>query len=109
MVKPEGYQEGKASFYGLNVQGNGTASGERFNAYALTAAHPSLPFGTMVKVVNLDNQKEVIVKINDRGPYADGRIIDLSQAAFQTIAPLSQGIAKVSIIPVDTTTQIASK
>lgn len=103
------YQEGKASFYGLNVQGNGTASGERFNAYALTAAHPSLPFGTMVKVVNLDNQKEVIVKINDRGPYADGRIIDLSQAAFQTIAPLSQGIARVSIIPVDTTTQIASK
>jgi len=97
--KPEGYQEGEASYYGLNLQGNGTASGERFDAYGLTAAHPTLPFGTLLKVKNIANGKEVTVKVNDRGPYTGGRIIDLSQAAFEVIAPLSQGVAHVSIVP----------
>lgn len=100
-LKPEGYQEGKATYYGENFHGEGTASGEVFDASAFTAAHLTLPFGTWVKVTNLDNGKETYVRINDRGPYGDEeRIIDLSTAAFAAIAPLSQGIARVSITPV---------
>lgn len=99
--KPDGYEEGKATYYGMNAHGDGTASGERFDAYAMTAAHLTLPFGTMVKVTNLANGKEVTVKINDRGPYGDGRIIDLSQAAFEAIAPLSNGVIRVSVVPIE--------
>ncbi len=93
------YEEGEASYYGMAVHGNGTASGEIFDAYALTAAHPSLPFGTLVLVTNLDNGKQVTVRINDRGPYSPGRIIDLSEAAFKELSPLSAGVIRVSIQP----------
>lgn len=107
-TKPEGYQEGVASYYGLAVHGSGTASGEKFDAYAFTAAHPTLPFGTMVLVRNLENDKTVTVKINDRGPYSEGRIIDLSQAAFESISPLSRGVIRVSIVPLDQVHQAAA-
>jgi len=103
-IKPEGYEEGVASFYGLAVHGNGTASGEKFDAYAMTAAHPKLPFGTMVRVINLENGKEVTVRINDRGPYGEGRVIDLSQAAFEQISSLSSGLVKVAVLPLDADT-----
>jgi len=75
---------GLASWYG-NESGNRTANGERFNPKALTAAHRHLPFGTRVKVTNLKNNKSVIVRINDRGPFIRGRIIDLSKCAAKTI------------------------
>ncbi|MFH0837812.1 MAG: septal ring lytic transglycosylase RlpA family protein [Patescibacteria group bacterium] len=100
-MKPEGYQEGKASYYGAAFHGKGTASGEVFDASLFTAAHRTLPFGIWLKVKNLDNGKETYVRVNDRGPYGDeNRIVDLSKAAFEAIAPLSQGIASVSITPV---------
>ncbi|MBU0705915.1 septal ring lytic transglycosylase RlpA family protein [Patescibacteria group bacterium] len=100
-MKPEGYQEGKASYYGATFHGKGTASGEVFDASLFTAAHRTLPFGTWLKVRNLNNGKETYVRVNDRGPYGDeNRIVDLSKAAFEAIAPLSQGIASVSITPV---------
>ena len=74
-----------ASYYGSEYHGRRTANGERYNQWALTAAHPSLPFGTMVKVVNQNNGKSVNVRINDRGPFIGGRGIDLSTAAMRTI------------------------
>lgn len=88
---------GRASWYGSRFQGRRTASGERFNAYALTAAHRSLPFGTKVRVTNLRNNRAVIVRINDRGPYSGGRVIDLSKAAAQAIGMLRSGTAPVRI------------
>ena len=78
-------QEGVASWYGPGFHGRKTANGERFNTYDLTAAHKTLPFNTLVRVINLSNDKSVIVRINDRGPYAKGRVIDLSKAAKEEI------------------------
>lgn len=74
-----------ASWYGPGFHGRLTANGERYNMYALTAAHKTLPFGTEVKVTNMKNGKAVVVRINDRGPYTKGRIIDLSKAAHLAI------------------------
>lgn len=91
----EGYGFGKATFYGKAVHGNGTASGETFDYTALTAAHKTLPFGTIVKVTNMANGESVEVKINDRGPYGPGRVIDLSEAAFDAIASLGAGVITV--------------
>ncbi|MBT4916978.1 septal ring lytic transglycosylase RlpA family protein [Candidatus Peregrinibacteria bacterium] len=88
---------GKATFYGAAVQGNGTASGETFDMNLHTAAHKTLPFGTMVKATNLANGKSVNVKINDRGPYGYGRVIDLSSSAFEEIAWLGSGVIYVQI------------
>jgi len=88
---------GRASWYGPRFHGRRTASGERFNASAYTAAHRSLPFGTKVRVTNLSNGRAVIVRINDRGPYAGGRVIDLSKAAAQAIGMLRSGTAPVRI------------
>jgi rare lipoprotein A len=88
---------GIASWYGPGFHGNLTASGERFNSRALTAAHPSLPFGTKIKVTNQENGRSVIVRGNDRGPFYGSRIIDLSEGAFQHIASLGQGVARVCI------------
>lgn len=88
---------GIASYYGPEFHGQRTASGERFNSQAMTAAHPSLPFGTKIKVVNQDNGRSVVVHGNDRGPFVGGRIIDLSAAAFRKIASLNQGLVKVCI------------
>nr|MDJ0983204.1 septal ring lytic transglycosylase RlpA family protein [Kiloniellales bacterium] len=78
---PDYDQVGEASWYGPGFQGRKTASGVRFNMNALTAAHRSLPFGTQVRVTNVENGRTVVVTINDRGPFAGGRIIDLSKAA----------------------------
>ncbi len=85
--------EGTASWYGPGFDGRKTASGERFNRRAFTAAHKSLPLGTRVKVYNTHTKKSIIVKINDRGPYAAGRLIDLSEGAAKAIG--LQGVGHV--------------
>ena len=90
-------QQGKASYYGARHHGRKTASGERFNKNALTAAHRSLPFGTVVRVTNLNNQQSIIVRINDRGPFAKGRIIDLSEQAAREINMIRAGVAQVKV------------
>jgi rare lipoprotein A len=89
--------EGLASWYGGKFHGRLTSSGEVFDTNTLTAAHKSLPFGTLVKVTNLDNSLSTLVKINDRGPFVEGRIIDLSRAAADEIGMLGQGVARVSL------------
>ena len=91
------HQRGKASWYGPGFAGRKTANGERFNPNALTAAHRKLPFGTTVKVTNVDNGKSVVVRINDRGPYAGNRVIDLSKAAAKRIGLISSGVGVVEI------------
>jgi len=93
----EFHQEGLASWYGKKFHGRLTASQEVYNMNALTAAHKTLPFNTRVKVVNLDNGREVVVRINDRGPFAKDRIIDLSYQAGQEIGMLKQGMARVRL------------
>jgi rare lipoprotein A len=93
-----GYEEiGKASFYAMKFQFRKTASGDRFNQFAMTAAHKKLPFGTMLLVTNLENGKSIKVKVNDRGPFIKGRIIDLSRAAFAKIGDTGKGILSVKI------------
>src|SRR5690606_7763817 len=84
-------------WYGPRFHGRKTASGERFDQHELTAAHRSLPFGTRVKVTNLKNGRSVVVRINDRGPYAKGRLIDLSRAAANQTGMLKSGVAQVRI------------
>ncbi len=96
-TEAEFFQSGVASFYGEKWNGRRTANGEIFNTYELTAAHKTLPFGTKVKVTNESNGKSVIVRINDRGPFVKGRIIDLSTAAFSTIGDVESGITKVKL------------
>jgi len=85
-------ESGVCSYYGSEAQGAFTASGERFDKNKLTAAHKTLPFGTRVKVTNPSNGKSVVVRINDRGPFTPGRILDLSEAAFARIESLGKGI-----------------
>jgi rare lipoprotein A len=94
-----GVEYGKASHYGFGdgFDGKKTASGETFDRNALTAAHPTLPFGTLVRVTNRANGKRVTVRINDRGPYARGRIIDLSWAAAKRIGADRAGVADVKV------------
>jgi len=94
-------QTGKASFYADKFEGSPTASGEKYKHNKLTAAHKSLPFGTKVKVTNLANDQSVEVVINDRGPYVDNRIIDLSRAAAEKLGFVNQGLAEVKIEIVD--------
>jgi rare lipoprotein A len=89
--------EGSASFYGEELAGNPTASGERFDPAKLTAAHRTLPLGSRVRVTNLRNDESVVVRINDRGPFHGNRIIDLSEAAARRIGMLQQGTARVRI------------
>lgn len=96
-ASPHKTLEGKASWYGSRFHGRKTASGEAFDQHDLTAAHRSLPFGTRVKVTNLKNGKSVVVRINDRGPYAKGRLIDLSQAAAKRLDMLRSGVAQVRV------------
>lgn len=90
-------EKGKASFYANKFEGKRTACGEIYHHENFTAAHKSLPFGTWVKVVNLNNKKAVIVRINDRGPFIKGRIIDLSKSAAKEIGNTNQGVFSVSI------------
>jgi rare lipoprotein A len=93
-----GYEEtGVASYYARKFHNRTTASGERLNNNSMTAAHRTLPFGTDVIVRNINNGKSVQVRINDRGPFVEGRIIDLTRAAFAQIADLDRGLAKVEI------------
>ena len=93
-----GYKEvGKASYYASKFQGRKTASGEPYDKSKMTAAHRKLHFGTKIKVTNLQNGKSVIVRINDRGPFIKGRIIDLSSSAFSRIANLKKGIIEVRL------------
>lgn len=94
----EKIEEGVASWYGPNFDGKLTANGETYDMYDLTAAHRTLPFNTIVKVTNLDNGKSVAVRINDRGPYAKNRIIDLSKKAADKINMLGPGTAPVELI-----------
>lgn len=94
-------QTGKASFYADKFEGHPTASGEKYRHSRLTAAHKTLPFGTKVKVTNLANNQSVEVTINDRGPYVDGRVIDLSKAAAEALGFINLGLADVKIEVVD--------
>jgi len=89
--------EGIASYYGSYFHGKKTASGELYNQYKLTAAHKTLPLGTVVKVTNLENHKSVFVKINDRGPYIKGRVIDVSTKAADLLGFKQKGTAKVAV------------
>ncbi len=88
---------GNASWYGRQFQGRRTASGETFDMYQFTAAHRTYPFGTVLMVKNLDNNKEVRVRVNDRGPFRDDRIIDVSYAAGRELGMLESGVARVSL------------
>lgn len=88
---------GQASWYGKDYHGRLTASGEKYNVRKYTAAHKTLPFGTIVRVTNINSNKSVKVKINDRGPFIKGRVIDLSPKAFKKIAPIDKGIVPVKI------------
>ena len=90
-------QKGLASFYGQRFAGNLTANGERFDPSELTAAHRTLPFGTRIRVTNLANGKQTIVRINDRGPYVGARIIDLSRYAAKVLGMIEQGVAQVQL------------
>ncbi len=88
---------GVASFYADNYHGRKTASGETFDMRALTAAHPTYRFGTRVKVTHLESQRSVIVRINDRGPFVKGRVIDLSLAAAEQLRMVRSGLAQVKL------------
>ena len=90
-------QTGKGSWYGKKFHGRKTASGKKYNMYALTAAHKTLPFNTIVEVTNLSNNRKVIVRINDRGPYAKGRIIDLSYLAAKKLGYINKGVEKLKV------------
>ncbi|MFL6290139.1 MAG: septal ring lytic transglycosylase RlpA family protein [Thermoanaerobaculia bacterium] len=90
---------GQASWYGSDFQGSPTASGEPFDMNALTAAHRTLPLGSYARVKNLDNGRSVVVRINDRGPHARRRTIDLSYAAAREIEMVSEGTAPVEVAP----------
>jgi len=89
--------QGLASWYGERFHGRRTASGESFDMRDLTAAHKTLPFGTRVRVRNLDNGREVVVRINDRGPFSANRVIDLSHAAASALGMVRSGIVKVQV------------
>jgi rare lipoprotein A len=94
---PPGVQMGKASWYGGKFHGGPTASGETYNKRSMTAAHLKLKFGTRVKVTNLKNGRTVIVRINNRGPYSKGRIIDLSEAAAEQLDMIEAGVVPVRL------------
>ena len=88
---------GLASYYAAKFHGKRTASGERFSQKLLTAAHLSLPFGTLLKVTNLRNMKSIIVRVNDRGPHVRGRMVDLSRAAAEHLGITRTGVARVEL------------
>ena len=90
-------RSGKASWYGPGFHGRRTANGERYNQYALTAAHRSLPFGTRVRVTNVNNGRSVVVRINDRGPFVGGRVIDVSTAAANNLGMIHHGVVPVRL------------
>ena len=95
------FDTGRASFYGKRFAGRPTASGERFDPTQLTAAHRTLPFGTKVRVTNADTGKSVVVRINDRGPFAKSRVIDVSRAAAEQLGMVRSGHAAVELALLD--------
>jgi rare lipoprotein A len=95
--RPKPYQVGAASWYGKYFHGKKTASGEAYDMFQFTAAHPWLPLGTVVKVTNLRNQRWVIVRVNDRGPIPRSRIIDLSYGAAQMLQLRAEGVERVRL------------
>lgn len=99
-----------ASWYGPRFHGKTTANGEIYNQMALTAAHKSLPFGTLLQITNFRNGKSIIVRINDRGPYIDGRDLDLSKGTAKTLGILHKGVVRVKVqeIVINSDTQPAS-
>jgi rare lipoprotein A len=96
-AKPKPYQVGRASWYGGLFHGKMTASGETYDMFKLTAAHPELPLGSFVRVTNLSNLRSVVVRVNDRGPITPGRVIDLSYKAAELLQFNHKGIEKVRI------------
>ncbi|MDQ3058194.1 MAG: septal ring lytic transglycosylase RlpA family protein [Pseudomonadota bacterium] len=100
-------ERGHASWYGSRFHGRRTASGETYDKYALTAAHKTLPFGTIVRVRSLTLGREVNVRINDRGPFAPGRVIDVSEAAAEALGLTSAGVARVSLNVADSASEDA--
>jgi rare lipoprotein A len=100
-----------ASWYGPRFHGKSTANGEKFDQAALTAAHKSLPFGTILKITNLKNNKSVVIRINDRGPYVDGRDLDLSKATAKALGILHKGVVKVKVheLKIDIPDQLVTK
>ncbi len=105
MPKPKAYQVGNASWYGKQFHGKATASGEAYDMFQFTAAHRTLPLGTWVKVTNLNNGRWIMVRVNDRGPVPESRIIDLSYGAAQMLGFRARGIEKVrlDLVPTDET------
>lgn len=96
-AKSKSLGSGEASFYGPGFEGRPTANGERFNSAEMTAAHRTLPFGSKLRVTNTSNGQSVIVRVNDRGPYAHNRVIDLSKGAAQKIGMIQSGTANVKL------------
>ncbi len=97
IAKTKAYQVGTASWYGEDFDGKPTASGEDYDMYDMTAAHPTLPLGSYVQVTNLHNGRAVVVKVNDRGPIVEGRIIDLSYGAAQALQFQRKGLQRVRL------------
>jgi len=91
------YEVGIASWYGPGFHGNLTANGETYDMHGVSAAHKTLPFGTVVRVIEFDTRRSIVVRINDRGPFVDGRIIDLSKGAAEELGIVDKGITKVGL------------
>ncbi|MBA3030159.1 MAG: septal ring lytic transglycosylase RlpA family protein [Desulfobacteraceae bacterium] len=99
----ESYKErGLASWYGRDFHGRRTSNGETYNMFAMTAAHKTLPLGTFVRIQNLDNDKTIVVRVNDRGPFVRGRIIDLSYTAARELDVVGPGTARVEVVALET-------
>ena len=96
-INTSAQQHGKASYYSNRLHGHRTSDGSRYHKDSLTCAHRTLPFGTLLKVTNKNNGKEVVVKVTDRGPYANGRVVDLSMAAARELGMVSSGVASVTV------------
>lgn len=111
MAMVSGHAEtlGTASFYGKELKGYRTASGERFNPVELTAAHRSLPFGTKLRVTNLKNHKSVVVRVTDRGPHKRGRMIDLSYGAAKAVGMIETGTTRVSVAKIAAPSQASDQ
>lgn len=108
-ANPNYDRTGVASWYGRPFHGRRTANGERFDMHAMTAAHPTLPLSAFVRVTNLDNGRSIVVRINDRGPFAGGRIIDLSQAGARALGFEARGTARVRVAIIAASTQTAER
>ncbi|MDB5964360.1 MAG: rare lipoprotein, partial [Polaromonas sp.] len=106
---PREYERGGASWYGPGFHNRRTANGERYDMQALTAAHRTLPFGTLVRVRSLVNGREVDVRINDRGPFSHGRVIDLSRAAAEVLDMLGLGFKQVVVLVPESTPLLADE